>query len=360
MKKKVVLIVAISAILAGTAYAVYWNQHLRHNESTDNAYLKADNVIISPKISGYVVEVSVRDNQKVNAGQPLVRIEADDYQAKVEQQGAATLAQEAGLVTLDRQKSLQRSQILQAQAALRAALAQANKATQDYARDKALLAKGFATKDQTDNSRLAVDLAEAGVARSKAELQAARDQLAVTDAREAQNKADLQQTVALAKIGQLDLRHATLQAPINGFIGNKAVEVGQYVRAGTQLMTVVPLDKVFVVANFKETQIKNMHPGQQAKIIVDAYAGKTFEGVIDSIAPAAGSEFSLLPPENATGNFTKIVQRVPVKIALPSNLALTQNLRPGMSVAVTIDTRSTSGSTSAAALAAPPTSSGAH
>jgi membrane fusion protein (multidrug efflux system) len=339
MKKKVLLIVAITSGFAVATYVAYWIMHLRHVESTDNAYLKADNVVISPKISGYIAEVTVRDNQQVNSGQVLVRIEPSDYRTKLEQQSAAARAQEAALVTLDRQKSLQRSQIAQAEAALRAVIAQSTKAAQDYERDRALMAKGFATKEQLDTSRSVAEVAAAGVIRSKAELQAARDQLAVTAARETQIKADLEQSLAVAKAGQLDLNHATLVAPINGVVGNKAVEVGQYVRAGTQLMTVVPLNKVYVVANFKETQVKNMRPGQKAKITVDAFSGTALEGVIDSLAPATGSEFSLLPPENATGNFTKIVQRVPVKIALPSNSASAQNMRPGMSVAVTVDTR---------------------
>jgi membrane fusion protein (multidrug efflux system) len=339
MKKKVFPVIVILTTLAGAGYATYWHQVLRYIESTDNAYLKADSVVVSPKISGYVVQVPVRDNQKVSVGQTLVRIEAADYQAKVEQQGAATLAQEAALGTLARQKVLQQTQIAQAEAALRAALAQSGKAAQDYSRDKQLLGKGFATKDQTDTSRLTSEVADAQVARARAELQAAREQIAVTGAREVQTKADLKQAQALSKTGQLDLGHTDLLAPIAGFIGNKVVENGQYVRAGTQLMTVVPLESVFVIANFKETQLKNLRPGQKAKIVVDAYAEQHFEGVIDSIAPATGSEFSLLPPENATGNFTKIVQRVPVKIALPANLAVKQNLRPGMSVMVTVDTR---------------------
>lgn len=339
MKKKALAVIAITSTLLVATYGTYWAMYLRHVESTDNAYLKADSVLISPKINGYVAEVAVRDNQSVDVGQTLVRIEPADYLAKVEQQNAATRAQEAAQITLERQKSLQRSQITQAEAALRAAAAQLTKATLDYGRDQTLVAKGFATKEQLDTSRLEAEVAAAGVARTKAELQAAKDQLEVSTAREAQVKADLQQSVAVAKVGQLDLDHATLIAPTKGVIGNKAVEVGQYVKAGTQLMIVVPLNKVYVLANFKETQVRNMRPGQKATVTVDAFSGTALEGVIDSISPATGSEFSLLPPENATGNFTKIVQRVPVKIALPANSALAQNMRPGMSVAVTVDTR---------------------
>ncbi|MFP5392109.1 MAG: HlyD family secretion protein [Gammaproteobacteria bacterium] len=339
MKKKLLALVGLPLLCGAGAYGVYWAGTLRHLETTDNAYVKADSIVISPKISGYVAEVPVSDNQPVSAGQVLMRIEPSDYQARVEQQLAALQSRSASLLIIDRQKEYQRSQIVQVQASLTAALAQHAKAVQDNLRDQQLVEQGFVTREKTTASRLAVEVAAAGVARARAELAAAHDQLAVSDARLAQMRAELQEGAAASKSVQLELANAILKAPAAGVIGNRTVEIGQYVRAGTQLMTVVPADKIYVVANFKETQMGALRQGQRAKITVDAYPGTELSGTIDSIAPATGSEFSLLPPENAVGNFTKIVQRVPVKIRLAEG-AKAPVLRPGMSVSVAIDTRS--------------------
>ena len=337
--KKILFSITAVIFFAITAYATYYALVLRFLEKTDNAYVKADSILISPKINGYVAEVAVQDNQEVHSGAALVQIEASDYTTKLEQQIAALRSQEAALVTLNYQKILQRSKIYQAEATLRSFDAQQSKAAMDYERSLVLFSKGFITKEQGDSSRTVANMASAGVDRAKAELQETRDQLTVLTAREAQIRADIEQNAAVVKSVQLDLHNSTLIAPINGFIGNKMVEVGQYVKAGTQLMMIVPLDKAYIVANFKETQIRTMRPGQKVQINIDAYSNTVLEGVIESIAPATGSEFSLLPPENATGNFTKIVQRVPVRIAILPGHVLGRNIKPGMSVSVTVDTR---------------------
>jgi membrane fusion protein (multidrug efflux system) len=339
MRKKLLAVVAVALAASVSGSVAYWVTWSRHFEKTDNAYVKADNIVISPKINGYVAQVLVKDHQRVVTGQALARVEPSDYEAKVEQQQAVLRSHQAALRALDRQKALQRAQIAQAEATMNAATAQAAKAALDYRRDEELFAKGYATRDRTDTSHLASEVATAVAARARAELAAAREQLSVTYAREEQLKADVQHSVAAAKAVQLDLDHATLLAPSAGVIGNRTVEVGQYVRAGSQLMTVVPADQIYVIANFKETQIHALRPGQHAIVVVDALPGVELDGIIESLAPATGSEFSLLPPENAVGNFTKIVQRVPVKIAISKHDARASDVRPGMSVAVTVDTR---------------------
>jgi membrane fusion protein, multidrug efflux system len=333
------LIIAALAASAAAGYAARWVTVLRYVESTDNAYAKADMISISPRVPGYVAEVVVRDNQLVKAGDPLVRIDSGDYAVKVEQLDAARHSQEAALATLGLQKTLQRSQIAQAQAAVQAAAAQRDKADADYKRMQALEKNGFVAREQLESRRSAVDIAAATLTQMQAELQATRDQLAISTGREEQLRADLRQSTAVAKQGQRDLHDTVIVAPADGVVGNRTVEVGQYVKTGTQLLSLVPAQHVYVVANFKETQIRSMHPGQNATISVDALSGAELQGVIDSLAPATGSEFSLLPSENATGNFTKVVQRVPVKVMIVPGQALAQNVRSGMSVNVSIDTR---------------------
>jgi membrane fusion protein, multidrug efflux system len=222
---------------------------------------------------------------------------------------------------------------------VQAAAAQRDKADADYKRMQALEKNGFVAREQLESRRSAVDIAAATLTQMQAELQATRDQLAISTGREEQLRADLRQSTAVAKQGQRDLHDTVIVAPADGVVGNRTVEVGQYVKTGTQLLSLVPAQHVYVVANFKETQIRSMHPGQNATISVDALSGAELQGVIDSLAPATGSEFSLLPSENATGNFTKVVQRVPVKVMIVPGQALAQNVRSGMSVNVSIDTR---------------------
>jgi membrane fusion protein, multidrug efflux system len=340
MKKKALLVAALVILLAAGCGA-YFVGGYRHLEKTDNAYIKADSIVISPKISGYVAEVAVGDNQFVAAGQPLLRIEPGDYQARLEQYTAAVASRQAALVALGRQKVQQLSRIAEAEAQLASVTAQMEKATAEYRRDKELVDKGFATVEQAEASLAASRMANSALARARAELAAARNEPNILNAQEVQLKADLQQSEAAAKVVQIDLRHATIVAPASGYVGNKTAETGQYVRAGSHLMTIVPEGRLYVVANFKETQVRDIRSGQRAVVSIDAMPGTELDGTVESIAPATGSEFSLLPPENAVGNFTKIVQRVPVRIALSEPAARSLRVRPGMSVVVAVDTRST-------------------
>jgi membrane fusion protein, multidrug efflux system len=337
--KKNALLVAVPVVIVAAGLGMYYASGYRYIEKTDNAYIKADSIVISPKINGYVAEVSVGDNQLVAAGQPLLRIEPSDYQVRLDQYSAAVASRQAALVTLDRQKTLQLSRIAEAEAQLQSAAAQVEKADAEYHRDKELVVKGFATVEQVETSQAAAKMAQSALAHARAALTAARDEANVLNAQEAQLKADLQQSAAAAKAAQIELGHATIVAPARGYVGNKTAEIGQYVKAGSHLMTIVPETHLYIVANFKETQLRDIRSGQRATVTVDAIPGTELDGTVESIAPATGSEFSLLPSENAVGNFTKIVQRIPVRIALSEQALHNRRIRPGMSVVVSVDTQ---------------------
>ncbi|WMW81554.1 HlyD family secretion protein [Undibacterium cyanobacteriorum] len=319
--------------------------------------MKADNILVSPKVSGYVTSIDVNDNQEVKKGQALIHIDATDYQIKEEQTLAAVRSQQAVLVTTAYQENLQKSQIHQALANVRSAKVAYEKAVKDHSRDVALLAKGFISHDRSDASASQLEVSAAGLAQAEAQLQATRDQLQVIQSKSLQIKADIEQSEAQVRSARSDLHHAVVYAPSDGVVANKLVNLGQFVKAGTQLMTVVPSTQIYIQANFKETQLARLRKGQVVRIVVDADQTKPFAGVIDSLAPATGSEFSLLPAENATGNFTKIVQRVPVKIMLVDQQAKSQIadlLRPGLSVTVEVSTKEREGANQDLRLGAAP------
>lgn len=338
--KKVIKLVALVALLAAAAGACAWAIAVaRHYESTDNAYVKVDRVVVSPKVNGYVVAVDVQENQPVRAGEVLVRIDPADFEAKVAQERAAIASREAALEAMNRRVSQNVAEVAQAGYAVDAANAQAVKTLTDQQRDERLLKAGFASVHQSEVSRLNASIALSGESRARAQLEAARKGTSTLQAQAAQLRAEVQLARASLQLLELDLKNATITAPTGGVIGNKTVEVGQYVRAGSQLLTLVSDRKAYVVANFKETQMASLKPGLAVDVKVDAYPDLVIAGRIESFAPATGSEFSLLPPENATGNFTKIVQRVPVRIALDDSQPGVERLRSGMSVNVRVDTR---------------------
>ncbi|MGE0118089.1 MAG: HlyD family secretion protein [Dongiaceae bacterium] len=326
-------------ILAAGAGGWYWWTHGRFVETTDNAYVESDISSISPKVAGYIHRLNVVDNQQVRAGDVLAVIDDRDFAARVGQARAAVTGAQAAVVSIDRKIDLQAALIDQAAAAVESAEAERARAQPEYERYKKMVATNIVGKSDYDRTAADLRKAEAELVRAKAELTAARGQLVVLQAEREEALARLEQGKAALAVAEIDLDNTILRAPVDGVVGNKAVEVGQYVRAGAQLMAVVPLPEVHVVANFKETQLERMRPGQRVEISVDAYPGVTLEGSVESFAPASGAVFSLLPPENATGNFTKIVQRVPVRIAVPEDNPLAGLLRPGLSVEVRIDTR---------------------
>jgi membrane fusion protein (multidrug efflux system) len=333
-----ILLLAIGLALgAGTGW--YWWTDWRFVQSTDDAYVQSDTTVISPKVEGYIKEVRVGENQEVAAGQVLFVVDDRDFAAKTAQAEAAVATAEALVATYASRRQLQRAMIEQAQATVQSAEADLNRARLDYQRYVALTTSDFASRQRFETAQADSRKAEAALGKARAALVAEENQLVVLASQQREEEARLLQARASLQLTKNDLDNTIIRAPVGGVAGNRAGRVGQYVKPGTQLLSLVPLPYVYVTANFKETQLTHMRPGQSAQISVDAYPDQRLVGRIESFAPASGAQFSLLPPDNATGNFTKIVQRVPVRIALPAEGPLSRLLRPGLSVTVSVDTR---------------------
>jgi membrane fusion protein, multidrug efflux system len=331
--------IALLLIAAAAAYGSYYWVVGRFLESTDDAYVQADSTIIAPKVSGYLSNVLVADNQPVKAAQPLAKIDDRDYVAALDQAKADVATAQADIENVT--AALQRQQAVIAQARATVAVDQVNLtyAEQENTRYGGLAKIGGASVEVAQQTASKRDTAQATLTRDTAAVTAAEEQVGVLQAQLAKDKATLQHNEAVQEQAQLNLGYTNIIAPIDGVVGNRSLRVGEYVQAGTQLMAVVPLAAVYVVANFEETQLAGIRTGAPVSIVVDTYSGATVKGHVDSIAPASGEEFALLPPDNATGNFTKIVQRIPVKIAIDPNDPLRGELRPGMSVTATVDTK---------------------
>jgi membrane fusion protein, multidrug efflux system len=312
----------------------------RYLETTDDAYVKADSTIIAPKVSGYIAEVAVTDNQPVKAGQLLARIDDRDFRTALDQAKADVAASEAAVHNLDAQIELQQPVIEQQAAEVDAAEANLKFAQQERTRYDDLMKTGSGTVQRAQQTDAALRASDAQLQQGKAALIAARKKLEVLDTQRAQAVAQLAHARAVEQQAALNLSYTKVTAPVDGTVGARSLRVGQYVQAGTQLMAVVPLEAVYVVANYKETQLTHVRNGQPVELVVDSFPGRKLHGHVDSLSPASGLEFALLPPDNATGNFTKVVQRVPVKIVLDDQ-SLTGLLRPGMSAEPTIDTKAT-------------------
>jgi membrane fusion protein (multidrug efflux system) len=336
----VLLAAGATVALVGAGYYghYYWTAG-RFLVSTDDAYLQADNVIISPKVSGYISDVPVEDNQAVKGGQVLARIDDRDYRTALAVAQANVDAQQASIENLIQQMAQQQLVVVEARATVssdQAALAFAN---QDYVRYESLSKTGAGTVQSAQKSTSDIRQKQASLDHDTAAVGAAGKQIDVLGTQVVQARAILAQQQAMLHQAELNVSYTTIAAPTDGTVGARSLRVGQYVQAGTQLMAVVPLQAVYIVANYKETQLTDVRPGQPVTIDVDTFPGAKVTGHIDSVAPASGQEFALLPPDNATGNFTKIVQRIPVKIVVDANDPLANLLRPGMSVEPTIDTK---------------------
>ncbi|CCM77382.1 HlyD family secretion protein [Rhizobium mesoamericanum] len=330
---------AIAIVVAGAYYGHdYWTVG-RFHVSTDDAYVKADNSTIAPKVSGYIAQVLVNDNSAVKAGQPLARIDDRDFQAALDQAKADVAAAAATLSAKQAALEIQQSTIAAARAAVDVDKANETFAEQNNRRYSSLANNGYAPVQTAQQAASQIAAAQATISRDSAALEAAIKQVDLLNAELAQAKAALGRSQALERQAELNLSYATIVAPVDGTVGNRTLRVGQYVQAGTQLMSVVPTSAAYVIANYKETQLTDVHAGQPVDIEVDTFPGRTYRGHVDSIAPASGQEFALLPPDNATGNFTKVVQRIPVKIVLDDNGAAAGDLRPGMSVQPSINTK---------------------
>jgi len=334
-------IVAIAAAIA-VLFAMRWDSWVgsRIDQTTDDAYVKGDITPLSAKIEGYIRTVAVGDFQQVKAGDLLVEIEDEDYQARVAQAEADLAGAEAAVANLKAHKAQQHAKIDVAESVIKATQADVDRTKLEAERQRALLATTFGTHQKVEQASADQRRYEATLASNQAELDAERQEMAVLDTQESQLRAEMKAKRAMLDLARITLGYTRIVAPVDGMVGERGVRAGQYVRPGTQVISIVPLDTVWVVANYKETQLTRVTVGQQASITIDTYPGITITGHVDSIAPASGSQFSLLPPDNATGNFTKVVQRIPVKIVLDPGHALTGQLRPGMSVIATIHTES--------------------
>jgi membrane fusion protein (multidrug efflux system) len=324
------------ALLAGAAWFGwdYWTVG-RFLVSTDDAYVKADNTTIAPKVSGYLSDVLVGDNEHVAAGEILARIDDRDFKVALEQAKADVAAAQAAIESKRAQLDVQQAVIAAAKATVEVDTATQTFASQENKRYTDLAATGYGSVQNAQNAQSRNASAQAAILRDTANLASALKQVELLKAEIAQAIAAAGRAAALQRQAELNLSYTTITSPIDGIVGNRTLRTGQYVQAGTQLMSLVPATGAYVVANFKETQLTDVRKGQSVDIAVDMFPGQTVHGHVDSLAPASGQEFALLPPDNATGNFTKVVQRIPVKIALDTTSI---ELRPGMSVIPTIAT----------------------
>ena len=350
-RRRLSLLSRRTLVASGVAIAIgvggaFWITAAPSSEATDDAYVGADATSVAPKVRGLVAEVFVHDNQAMRAGQPLVRIDPEEFDAKVASAQASLADAQAGvaaakaaLASLDADERLSRAQVVAAQTSIRSASAQSVRADADRRRYAALVATGAVARSDADSFSAAAVTAEQDAARANAMLAVANETAGVTAAKRPGLIAALQ--TAQAKVGEaqaaLDLakqdrRHTVIFAPVDGVVGNRQVRVGDYVQPGTRLLTLVPLHALYVTANFKETQTGRMRIGQPATVEADALPGERIRGTVESFAPGSGSSFSLLPFEPGTGNFTKIVQRVGVRIRFDAGQAGVDRLRPGLSV----------------------------
>jgi membrane fusion protein (multidrug efflux system) len=325
--------------LAVAAYGYHWLTVGRFIESTDDAYVGGDITVIAPKVSGFIDEVAVTDNQRVAAGDLLVKLDDRDYRAALARAEAAAEAQRATLANLDATRRLQSAVIAQARAGITAAEAEVKRSRDDEARFRDLSAHSAASIQVYQKAEADYKEAIAQDQKSRAIADAAERQLEVIDTQKRQTEAALAEASASVDLARLNLSYTELRAPIAGVVGNRSARTGAYAAIGTQLISIVPAQGLWVDANFKESQLAHMHAGLPVKVTADVLPGHEFLGHVDSLAPATGAQFSVLPAENATGNFTKIVQRVPVRIILDADASTLGRLRPGLSVSVDVNAR---------------------
>jgi membrane fusion protein, multidrug efflux system len=339
-KRKFVMMGVFALLaLAAVSYGVYYTFVGRFYVSTDDAYVRANNTTLGARVAGHIAAIIPSDNSIVRAGEVIYRIDDGDYRIAVDAARSKIATQQATIDRIGRQVAAMESATEQAKAQLASSEAALKRAGLDFDRQQALSTKGFASRATFEVSEAGRDQGVAQVKSAQAAYDAARDNVEVTRAQQNEARAqlaELQTTLAKAK---RDLAFTAVRAPVDGTFSNRIVNTGDFIQAGQRLGNVVPLDDVFIDANYKETQLKRIRPGQPVMISVDAYGHRKFAAIVDSISPAAGSVFTLLPPDNATGNFTKIVQRLPVRIRVPKDVARQNLLRAGMSVYTTVNTR---------------------
>ncbi len=327
------------ALSGATYYGHYWWTAGRYLVSTDDAYVGAKSATLSPKVSGYIADIVVADNARVAAGDVIARIDDGDYRLALQTARDQIAVQQAAILRLGQQVAAQEAMVDQAKAQLTSAKAGAVRTDLELKRQQDLATRQINSRQLLEQAQAAYDQATAAVQAGEAAVNSATAGVGVLQAQQEEARRTLKQyETALAK-AERDLSFTIIRAPFDGVIGNRAMQVGDYVQPTQRLASLVPLDAVYIDANFKETQLASLHPGQPVSIAVDAFPEHNLEGRVASVAPASGSVFSLLPPDNATGNFTKIVQRLPVRILVPAAVAEKSLLRPGMSVVVSVNTK---------------------
>ncbi|KTW02484.1 HlyD family secretion protein [Sphingomonas sanguinis] len=339
----ILLVVAAVAIVGGVFWYANYKSVGQYMQATNDAFIQADAVTVAPKVSGYVDKVFVAENQNVQVGQPLLQIDTRDYRAQTAQIQAQIGVARANAEGVQAQIKEQQAAIDRSEADLRAAQSDAAFAQAEVARYTPLAASGAESRERLSQLQNQARQANAKVAAANAALSASRRRIGTLNAQVDQARSQGQAAKAQLDAAEVNLGSTTIRASIAGRVGNKTVRIGQFLQAGTRTMSIVPVNQLYINANFKETQLGLMRPGQPVKIEVDALPGVEIKGHVESVAPGTGAQFSLLPPQNATGNFTKIVQRVPVRIAVDADAQTRALMVPGMSVDVTVDTRSAKG-----------------
>jgi len=338
--RRLALAAAALTIAAGVAWCGYdWWTVGRFIESTDDAYVGGNVTPVAPHVSGFVDQVPVADNQRVRAGQVLIQLDRRDFQAAFDHAAAVVAARLAAMESLRAQYALQQSTIRQQEADLAAKSARSKFAATDAVRYRALAQTSAGSRQDAERTDTLDAEARSAVIASAAGLDAARQKLKVLEAQIAEAEAAAAQARSDLQTAQLNLGYTEILSPIDGYVGNRAAQVGAYVTQGTYLISVIPVTGLWVDANFKEDQLGRMIPGQSASVVADVIPGHAFRGHVASLAPGTGAVFSIIPPENATGNFTKIVQRVPVRVVLDAGDATLRLLRPGLSTTVSVDTQ---------------------
>jgi membrane fusion protein (multidrug efflux system) len=332
-------ILFVLLLAGGVLFSWKWWTLGRFLQRTDNAYVEADISVIAPKVAGLVSQILVTDNQSVPRGTRLVLIDDRDLHARLEEARARLAGRAAALESFKRESELQSAAVERASADVESATAEDERAERDLGRYEQLARARLISPQGAELATIEARKTQAALTSARAALAVEQRRIRLIAARREEVVAAIAEAQANVAQAELDLESAVVRAPVDGVVGNRKVRVGQYVHAGTPLMAVTPLSSTYIVANFKETQLERMRPGQPVTIDLDAYPSNRLEGAIESLAPAAASRFALLPPENATGNFTKIVQRIPVRVRLQSDHALLGRIRPGMSAIATVDTK---------------------
>ena len=338
--KQTLIAAAVAIAMIGGGFAgVRWWLDGRYMVSTDDAYVLAHNTTVASKISGYVDSIPVADNARVKAGDVIATIDHGDYRLAVDAARDKVATQQATVDRVGRQIVAQGATIDQARAQFIAAQADAKKTQLEFARQQALAKQQFASQQILEQAEANRDQAAAAVQSAQSVIDAAQDNLEVLKAQQREAARTLDELKTAQAKAERDLSFAVIRAPVDGVFSNRAVQTGDYVQTGQRIASLVPLGDVYIDANFKETQLARIEPGQPVSISADALPDDAIKGRVESLSPASGAVFSLLPPDNATGNFTKIVQRLPVRIAVPAAIAAQRMLRPGMSVVVSVDTK---------------------